>query len=93
MSNEAVAKRFGISGGRVGQIVKRDELMRQSIEKAEEILKFVREANDLERKWDTNDLLDAIRFDHRARRCLNSYFMGPRENLYDSSTIHGHISS
>ena len=75
-SIEVVARQFRITGNRVRQILSRHARDRQAAQRADRLAEALRAADDLDRTWPVEDLLDALALPTPTRRALEFHWAG-----------------
>ena len=71
---QEVGKKYGISGSRVGHIIKQANLKKQQAEESGQLLFGIRCFNDLNRPWNREQLLNAIEYPPRVRHLIDTHF-------------------
>ena len=80
-----IARHFGISSSRVGQIVKREKATLASMERAHRLRQQIRASNDLNGKFPTADLFCLMNLPRRAKTVLRAYFQ--RQGITEFSLL------
>ena len=71
---KTLANEYRISVGMVKLIVQRHILQKAQDKESQELLKTIREANDLDRKWNRTKLLNTINYPQKVRNGVNLNF-------------------
>lgn len=75
-STEAIARQLGITQSRVRQILGRDARDRDAAQRADRRAEEFRTADDLDKTWPVEDLLDALALPTPTRRALEIHWAG-----------------
>ena len=75
-STEEVARQFGMTRERVRQILRRDAREREVGQRAERLAEEFRTADEPDRSWPVEDLLDALALPTPTRRALELHWSG-----------------
>lgn len=83
LSCKQIGERFGISPGRVGQIISAFEMEEQQRERFDQILQTLRSTNNLDKKWPKEFLMEFLLLPKVLAWRLERYFR--RENIVELS--------
>ena len=73
MTQREIGRRVGISGSRVGQLVRASEKRARQEERASTIREELRTSNELTRKWPVEDVLGLLDLSGKARERLRKW--------------------
>jgi hypothetical protein len=71
---QEIADLFGLSRERVRQVIVRSELEKRQSLQSEKILSTIKIADDINKKWPTNFLIDGFQFPKKTTWALSKYF-------------------
>ncbi len=74
MSHREIAEQFRLSRASINAIVRHDAENRQLTERSAALLENIRQADDVDRKWPTGGLIEALRPLMVARTALLRHF-------------------
>ena len=70
----AIASTFGLSRGRIQQIVTRYHREDERGERSSNLVADIRKLDDIDKKWSTEILLHGLHFSWLAKRCMTRHF-------------------
>jgi len=74
VSYKVIASDFGLSRSRIQQIVCRSKMEKMRQEQSRKLLSEIRIADDIEKRWSAETLIDGLQLPWKAKKCLANHF-------------------